>query len=408
MAVCVALGLPAAIIRLAGFAGSDIHLAPGLMVLVFGGGIVGAAFLISWAAEAAQKDISATLALAFLALIAVLPEYSVDFYLAWQAGQDPAGPYVHYATANMTGANRLLVGLGWPMIAIIFWVKSRRSLQLERAISLELLFLGIATVYALTIPFKHGIAVWDGAVLIGLFAVYMWMAGKAPHQEPELEGPAATLGNMSKTARRAVVAGLFVYCAAVIFASAEPFAEGLLKLGKQAGIDEFLLIQWVAPLASEAPEMLVAILFALRGHASAAMTALISSKVNQWTLLIGSLPVVFAVSSGHVSWTGMPLDGRQAEEIWLTAGQSLFAVALLSGRSIGVVAALGLLILWATQLGFTGATWRWGYVGTYIGFAVLIWALSKRHRTGAVRLVPDATEVFRKPKATPAAPARRE
>ncbi|MBI2862885.1 MAG: sodium:calcium antiporter, partial [Chloroflexi bacterium] len=77
--------------------------------LVFGVAIVGAAFLLSWAAEVAQLDFSQGLALALLALIAVLPEYMVDATFAWLAAEDPA--YASYAIANMTGANRLLIGI---------------------------------------------------------------------------------------------------------------------------------------------------------------------------------------------------------------------------------------------------------------------------------------------------------
>ena len=47
-----------------------------------GAGIFGAAFLLSWASEVAQLDITRALALAVLALIAVLPEYAVDVYFA--------------------------------------------------------------------------------------------------------------------------------------------------------------------------------------------------------------------------------------------------------------------------------------------------------------------------------------
>ena len=67
------------------------ELAPPLAALVYGIAIVGAAFVLSWAAEAAQVDISAGLALAVLALLAVLPEYAVDFVFSCQAGQIYAG-----------------------------------------------------------------------------------------------------------------------------------------------------------------------------------------------------------------------------------------------------------------------------------------------------------------------------
>src|SRR5262245_63792680 len=80
-------------------------LPPPLEALLSGAAIFGAAFLLSWAAELAQLEIPRGLAIAGLAVIAVLPEYAVDLYFAWQAAQDPT--YIGYATANMTGANRL-------------------------------------------------------------------------------------------------------------------------------------------------------------------------------------------------------------------------------------------------------------------------------------------------------------
>ena len=99
-----------------------------LLALIFGLAIVGAAFLLSWAAEVAQLDISAGLAIAVLAFIAVLPEYAVDLVFALNGGE----AYKEFgaacqsaaeaaagresdcalALANMTGANRLLIGLG--------------------------------------------------------------------------------------------------------------------------------------------------------------------------------------------------------------------------------------------------------------------------------------------------------
>src|SRR3989338_6149918 len=92
--------------------------------------IFGSAALLSWAAELAQLEISQALALAFLALVAVLPEYAVDMYLAWTAARDPA--YIAFAAANMTGANRLLIGIGWAAVLLACWAVTRkRSIQLR-------------------------------------------------------------------------------------------------------------------------------------------------------------------------------------------------------------------------------------------------------------------------------------
>src|SRR5882672_11138158 len=132
---------------------SGVHLPHLWGAILSGVGIFGAAVLLSWAAEAAQVNIPQALALAFLALIAVLPEYAVDMYFAWQAGKDPS--YTAYATANMTGANRLLIGLGWAMVVIAFWLKTgTRVMTLGKDQKVEVATLGIATLYSLVIPVK--------------------------------------------------------------------------------------------------------------------------------------------------------------------------------------------------------------------------------------------------------------
>src|SRR5690625_4904975 len=116
--VCLIIAAPAITLRIA-----DVELAPVIELLAYGAAVVAAAFLLAWAAEAAQKDISGPLAIALLALIAVLPEYAVDFYFAFRSGTDPQ--YVHYAAANMTGSNRLLLGIGWPLVVIISALTTR-------------------------------------------------------------------------------------------------------------------------------------------------------------------------------------------------------------------------------------------------------------------------------------------
>jgi hypothetical protein len=63
---------------------SRLHLEPQWEAVSSGLGIFGAAFLLSWAAELAQKDLPQALAIALLALIAVLPE--ILFALRAQPG----------------------------------------------------------------------------------------------------------------------------------------------------------------------------------------------------------------------------------------------------------------------------------------------------------------------------------
>ena len=357
--LAVAAALPGILVHALG-----LHPEPLVAAALFGLAIVGAAFMLAWAAEAAQVDISAGLALALLALIAVLPEYAVDFVFTWKAGKDPA-QFAPDALANMTGGNQLLIGLGWSLVVLIAAWRIRQArrgrelrgvrtvpdttdVALSRSRSVEIAFLTIATVYGLTLPLHRTLGLVDAAVLVTVFVVYMVRVARMPAEEPHLVGPARTIGELPATKRRVVVGLLFGGAVVSILACAEPFAESLVDTGKQFNIDDFVLISLVAPLASEAPELLVAGMFAWRLDTDSGLGALVSSKVNQWTLLVGSLPIVFAISSASLH--GLPIDAVQREELFVTAAQSAFAVAVLMNRKISVREASMLLGLWLVQL----------------------------------------------------------
>ncbi len=368
------------------FAG--IHLTPQFEALSSGVAIFGAAFLLSWSAELSQKDIPQALAIALLALIAVLPEYAVDMYFAWSAGKDPK--YTAFATANMTGANRLLIGVGWAAVVITYWLKSgKKAVELEPSHKIELFYLALATLYSFLIPLKGQLDLIDAVALIMIFVFYMRAASKAEHVEPELEGPAAMIESWGTRPRRAWTVSFFLLSGFTIFTAAEPFAEGLLATGRTFGIEEFILVQWLAPLASESPEFIVAILFALKGQPGTSMGALLSSKVNQWTLLIGMLPIVYAVSAGSAG--GMHMDARQVEEMFLTAAQSIFAVAVLANLSFSLLEALIVFVLFWTQLLFPDPQFRFYYSFLYVVLAVGLVLVKKDVRDGFVALFSRAS-----------------
>jgi cation:H+ antiporter len=129
-------------------------------------------------------------------------------------------------------------------------------------------------------------------------------------------------------------------------------------------------VQWLAPLASESPEFIVALLFALRGNPQASLRTLVSSKVNQWTLLIGMLPLVYSTSAGHIA--AMHLDARQAEEVLLTAAQSLFAVAVIANFSFSLGEAVVLMVLFVSQLFFLSPEIRYLYSLVYLVLAMVL------------------------------------
>ena len=397
--LCAVLTIPALSLRLSG-----VHPSAPLGLLAFGAAIVAASFLLAWAAEAARVDISGPLAIAILAVIAVLPEYAVDLYFSYTAGHNP--DYVQYAAANMTGSNRLLLGLGWPVVVITsLWVASRRSgrsfrqgareLVLQSEYRTELGFLLIASIAGFVIPLSGEINLILGFGLLGFFVFYLWKASRAEASEPDLVGAAARIGGLPGRGRRLLVTGMFVFAAAVIVASAEPFANSLIHTGTQLGISKFLLVQWVAPLASESPEFIVAILFAVHGKGSDAIGTLISSKVNQWTLLVGSLPLAYLAGGGG---TALPLDLRQVEEFLLTATQTLLGVAVLLTLRFPRWLAFTLLGLFAVQYAVPGQAGRYILVAIYAVIALA--ALARNRRC----IWPALTAPFRT-QPSPAAPA---
>jgi len=376
--LAVAAALPGLALRLL-----HIELPPLQAALVSGVAILAASFLLLWACDVAQMDIPQTLALAVVALIAVLPEYAVDMYFTWQAGKFPQSNYAHYAIANMTGANRLLIGVAWGVIVLIAWLKTRQPVVLEEERRTEIAFLGAATLYAFLIPLKGTLAWYDGVVFIAMYVWYIRIASKRPCCECELEGPAACLGRLPTGKRRLATIAMFLFAAGVILADAEIFSEGLVASGKVLGINEFLLVQWLAPIASEAPEFIVAIMFALRGQGSVALGSLLSAKLNQWTLLVGMIPGVYGVSAGTFAHP-IPMNAFQMHELLLTAAQSLLAVMLLAGLQLSIRSALLLFALfWGQLLAPTliygvklGAAQAAGGDAIHLGFSVAYLALS--------------------------------
>ena len=376
IAAAATIAAPSPVIRVLEIIGAPHpELSAGVDTVLFGIAILAAAFLLTWAAEVAETEIAQTLALAVLALIAVLPEYAVDLFFAWTAPDNPEN--AQFAIANMTGANRLLIGFAWPLIFLIFWLKGRRpTLAVERHNSLGIIFLAAATLYSFSIPVRGHLSLIDTVVMFALFGSFLYLTSRTPAREvEEFVGPAAAIAALPAMARRGLLVAIFLFAAVVIFAAAEPFAEGLVQTGKDLGFDAFILVQLVAPLASEAPEFLLAGLLAARGRAGAAMTILIFSKVNQWTLLVGSLPLAFSISGGTLS--PLEFDARQQGEVLLTAAQSLFAIAIFMSLSMHYREAALLAVLYGSQLFFFDTTVRLGYSSFYLLLA-LIWLFRER------------------------------
>jgi cation:H+ antiporter len=313
------------------------------------------AFVIAWGAEAAQFFMSQGLALAILAWLQTLPEFAVEADIAWR--QD-----VPNMTANFTGSLRLLVGLGWPMIFFVASFAHRRKtgewlseIVLEPIHSVEVVGLFAPILYFFLVWWKGSLTVWDGLVLTLLYLAYLYVLNKMPAHEQEgveeLDAIPRRVMGMRPGYRGMAIASLFLGGGAILYLVIHPFVDSLKGLALSAGISEFVFIQWVAPFLSEFPEKVSAFKWASTiRQAPMALMNLVSSNINQWTVLAAMIPVVYSVSLGHVA--AVHFDGMHRHEILLTILQSLLGMILLLNMKYSAVEAFAIFVLWVVQFAF--------------------------------------------------------
>lgn len=324
--------------------------------------IVFAAMLIAWAAESAQFLISQGAALAALALIQTLPEYSVEAVLAWNAGVDRS--QVQYMTANFTGATRLLIGFGWPLIFLVATVASRwrhgrflKHIELEPAHSVEVVSFLPPTLYLFAICLKGTISLVDGTILVGMYAVVVYFLSLAPPEEAEkmedMDAIPRWILRRRPVLRGNLILFLFLLGGTLIFACAHPFVESCKSLGLAIGISPYIMLQWIAPILSEFPEKVSAFNWARKIRtAPIAFMNMASSALQETTLLVAVMPVVFCLSSWRHGLALEPihLSYGQRVEVLLTASQVLLGMVLLLDLRVAWYEAIGLLVLWVLQV----------------------------------------------------------
>jgi cation:H+ antiporter len=340
--------------------------------------ILFSSFIIAWAAEAAQFLISQGLALAILAWLQTLPEFAVEAVIAWEAGKDATK--THLAIANFTGSLRLLVGLGWPMIyfvaAAFGWRRTKAfvSIELEKEHSVEVFGLLLPILYFMFIWWKGSLTVWDAGPLIGCYVLYLWVLWKIPPRKQEDEAlddlgvvPRRVL-NMKTRARNASILGLFLAGGVILYFSAHPFLDSMLAIAGTLGVSTFVFVQWVAPFLSEFPEKLSAFYWARRvSTANVALMNMVSSNINQWSILSAMIPIIFVISAGEMR--PLTFDLHQRQEILLTILQSFLGFLLLLNMQLKFHEALILFTFWLVQ--FVVPSWRGPMIYVYLGWCIL-------------------------------------
>jgi len=364
-----------------------------------------AAMLIAWAAESAQFFVAQGLALAILAWLQTLPEFAVEAVIAWKQ-------QIHLMLANLTGALRLLVGLGWPLIyftAAGFYRyrtgKALRRIVLDKEHAVEVIGLAPPLAYFLWIWWKASLTLFDAVILIALYVAYLAVLRRIPPKDQEKIEELETVPRWIMTRppgrRGALIIGFFAAGGLLIYFTAEPFLGSLLAVSSAVGVSSFVFVQWVAPFVSEFPEKVSAFYWARRVHAAPmALMNMVSSNINQWTLLAAMLPIVYSMSRGELA--SIPFDSHQQLEILMTIAQSLVGMMFLMNMEITWWESAALFGLWFLQFVFSPfqpgpGAWGWlvGNMHWLVTWIYLGWAGVEALRMLAGKRKPLAVARFR-------------
>lgn len=334
-------------------------------------GVLLASFVVGWGAEAAQFLVSQGLALALLAWLQTLPEFAVEAVIAWHRD-------IPLMTANFTGSLRLLTGVAWPMIFFVSFVSARSKtgvplrkhrvvLDPEHAVSVVALLPPL--LYFVVIWAKGTLTLLDSAILLFLYGLYLVALRKIPPLESE------SLADLPRVPRMVLalpgrwkgagVLGLFAIGGVLLWFLTPTFLDSMLGLSVMLGVTPFVFVQWVSPFLSEFPEKVTAFAWARKANmAGMALINMVSSNINQWTVLAAMIPMVYCVSLGRAE--AIPFDAHQRSEILLTLAQGFIGFLLVLNMEFAWMEAIGLFVLWFVQFLFpdsrnlvTGAYFTW-------------------------------------------------
>ena len=198
----------------------------------------------------------------------------------------------------------------------------------------------------------------DAGVLIALYLAYLVLLNRLPPKDhEEVEDVAlvarAVIGAAAAAPQGSPSPGCSCSAALTLYFVAAPFLESMKGLAVALGVAPFVFVQWVAPFLSEFPEKTSAFYWARsRGKAPMALMNMVSSNINQWTVLAAMIPIVYSISLGHPA----------ASPSTSTSGWSSCSPCAEHARHVPAdqprlrgYEAVGLFVLWFAQFLFPGS-----------------------------------------------------
>jgi cation:H+ antiporter len=232
-----------------------------------------------------------------------------------------------------------------------------REIKLENEHAIEIVFLLVSIAYFGLVWLKGTLSWVDTLMLSIIYFVYLYFLKKIPPQGEEkiedLDRIPRFILRQKRAVRNAIIFSMFAGGGLILYFAAHPFLESLKAIAVGLGISTFVFVQWVAPFLSEFPEKVSAFNWARRvTSAPMALMNMVSSNINQWTMLAAMLPIAYALALGHAGT--IDFDSHQELEVLMTIGQSLLGALLLANMRFTWWEAALLFTLWGVQFVLSG------------------------------------------------------
>ncbi len=264
-----------------------------IQILILIGGLIlillGANWLVDGSSSIAKRfGISEfVIGLTIVGIGTSTPEMVVSFLSAFQGKAD-------MAIGNIVGSNifNVLLILGaTALISPLTITKSnlKRDIPLNIAVTVLLILLGMN--FTLFGKGQDQLCRIDGAILLGLFALYLWKSFKSDDGSTEDEGDNPIKEYSIAVSTLLILAGL----GSLIFGG-RLFVNSATELAKMFGVSDKFIAITVMAAGTSMPELATCIVAALKGRGQLALGNILGSNISNILLILGGSAIINPLS----------------------------------------------------------------------------------------------------------------
>lgn len=255
----------------------------GLLLILFG-----ANYLVDGSSSIAKKSglSEFVIGLTIVGIGTSTPEMVVSFLSSFQGKAD-------MAIGNIVGSNifNTMMILGITAIIsplVITRSNLRRDIPLNIAVAMLLILLGMN--HTLTGKGVDQLSRADGAIMLAIFAAYMWYSFKSSDSAEDEGGDGikeySTLGSIAL-----VIGGL-----AALIIGGRLFVNSATEIAKLAGVSDKFIAITVMAAGTSMPELATCVVAAIKGRGQLALGNILGSNISNILLILGGAALINPLS----------------------------------------------------------------------------------------------------------------